>query len=558
MTYKDYIVAILKIVGLAALFVAAPWAWWELIAPRLKEMAATGHYARLCLFVIATLLSFAALLAAPFLANRRLRLWVVSIIAIGFLLDQIVLAIFGNHLTVDLVRLLWLERENATTTLQGYAAPILYALSLASIVWISFALPPPRGGIADRRVAALTIASFVLVASLYLPGKGKNYDFPSPQVVPAQIAMGIFTSSAMQATAREKVAYDEAIAPRFKKIVMIVDESVRGDYLGLNDARWDSTPFLSQNKTLIANYGLAVAATNCSASSRLILRTGLQPSQLPDKNKLAYRKPVLWQYAKAAGYKTVVLDGFRPPGRFHSYMNTVEYHMIDTFDSVVMAPYDKRDALIADKLLALLQSDEPMLIYVNKWGAHVTYASDFPPDLPYEPSGAGFSEITDDRRKALVRDYQKAINWSVDTFFERTLPALHREDTLVVYTSDHGQSMWEGGYPASHCKQSNPHVGEGIVPMWVATKAPEYEAAFKSQAEAAFNQATHFEIFPTLLIGMGYDRDWVTETYGASLLNVPVDRERSFMAGDTFGGGTSAWIKVDLPPRTNDFQAKAD
>ena len=44
---------------------------------------------------------------------------------------------------------------------------------------------------------------------------------------------------------------------------MIMDESVRGDYLSLNDATHNTTPFLKATDHLV-NFGVAISGGNCS------------------------------------------------------------------------------------------------------------------------------------------------------------------------------------------------------------------------------------------------------------------------------------------------------
>ena len=41
----------------------------------------------------------------------------------------------------------------------------------------------------------------------------------------------------------------------------------------------------------------------------------------------------------------------------------------------------------------------------------------------------------------MVCHYPNAIAWSVDEFFRKLLPAVDLSKTLIVYTSDHGQSL---------------------------------------------------------------------------------------------------------------------
>jgi hypothetical protein len=49
-------------------------------------------------------------------------------------------------------------------------------------------------------------------------------------------------------------------------------------------------------------------------------------------------------------------------------------------------------------------------------------------------------------------------------------------------------------------------------------------------AARGFGQFSHFEVFPTLLLALGYDPGWVKETYGPSLMDSP-SPDRKFMIG---------------------------
>jgi glucan phosphoethanolaminetransferase (alkaline phosphatase superfamily) len=200
---------------------------------------------------------------------------------------------------------------------------------------------------------------------------------------------------------------------------------------------------------------------------------------------------------------------------------------------------------IADKLVELLQQNEPTLIYVNKWGTHTDYRDAYSPELNYDPFPLVASLPLDDKRKATVRDYHKALRWSVDGFFERVLPALRRTDAVLIYTSDHGQALFEGGYDIQHCSLTRDLArGEVLVPLFVVASSPVLRKTFQTEAKRAFNRASHFEIFPTLLELMGYSKAWVTATYGPGLMDVPIQRKRGFLMGTVFHPGT-VWIEVD-------------
>ena len=138
------------------------------------------------------------------------------------------------------------------------------------------------------------------------------------------------------------------------------------------------------------------------------------------------------------------------------------------------------------------------------------------------------------------------MRWSVDEFFRELLPRIDLSDTLILYTSDHGQSLLEGGYKLSHCSGANAHPGEAIVPLMAFGQRTDFTAALRRAAQESFGKTTHFSIFPTLLLAMGYDEPWITQRYGAPLNRPSVDMERRFMTGDLFGSKLGAkWVRAD-------------
>jgi lipid A ethanolaminephosphotransferase len=366
------------------------------------------------------------------------------------------------------------------------------------------------------------------------------------------MAIAVFYPPEAGTFERMAVQYTGPIRPAARKIVMIVDESVRGDNLEINNPAYDNAPFLTARSHTLANFGTAVSAANCSVAARLILRMGLQQHQLPDTGQVWRRLPTIWDFAHRAGLRTVLLDMWRPVGLFHSYMDEQEAAGIDEWYG---SPGDRdysddtdaylRDVAGARMLSDLLRRDEAMLIYVNKWGVHPPYEGVVPGDYQYDPAYAGQSPNLQPSFRQAVVAYHRAVRWSVDTFFERVLPVLQQSDAVLLYTSDHGQALYEGGYELSHCSVTpDLHRGEVAVPLFVAASSPEVRALYRDAAGHGLNRATHFEVFPSLLEMMGYSRGWVESQYGATLLSFRPERPRRFLLG-TFSSPASRWVNVD-------------
>jgi glucan phosphoethanolaminetransferase (alkaline phosphatase superfamily) len=297
---------------------------------------------------------------------------------------------------------------------------------------------------------------------------------------------------------------------------MIMDESVRGDFLSLNNAKLDNTPFL-KSETRFVNFGVAVSGGNCSSISRTIFRYGMRPENLAKNWDESANAPLIWQYAHHAGYRTIHFDGLAGPLQFHNGFTSRETNLIDTQMSVLDDPAYNRDNKIAEKVISLLRDDAPMFLLVDKHGMH------FPYELRY-PDG--------NRPKPRLDHYRLGITWSVDEFFRRLMAELNLSDTLMIYTSDHGQNFDSGQTHCTVAKDVSPN--EAIVPLFAATGDRRFEQRLQEAARVGFNRMSHFELFPTLLIAMGYDEKWVKKTYGPSLLDEPKPHVRSFLVGNPY------------------------
>jgi glucan phosphoethanolaminetransferase (alkaline phosphatase superfamily) len=138
----------------------------------------------------------------------------------------------------------------------------------------------------------------------------------------------------------------------------------------------------------------------------------------------------------------VYIDGFGGGySSLHSGMSVTENKLIDQTTSVRGDPKYLRDFFVAKKLTEALAEPEPAFIYVDKFGVHIPYENKYPPDH------ARFPVISDDSRQKLIGLYKNAVGWSVDEFFSFLLSSADLSDTLIVYTSDHGQLQDESLQP---------------------------------------------------------------------------------------------------------------
>ena len=464
----------LKLVALAIILILAPWSWLLPISRETQRLALAGNWLLLVVYVAGVVAAIASLLIAPFIRNWRIRVPLVVLLLAAFAIDQMMLSVSRQPMSFELMQTFLRERAMAATVLPAYVAAIFKNLGLIAILAIPLILAPSSRFALPVRYSIASVAAFLVATAVVYATKGRTEAFPSPVGVPAQLAAAIILANSETVVERYPVDYARALSSPYRKIVMVVDESVRGDYLGLNNPKYDNTPTLIAMSTMLANYGVAISASNCSVAARLILRVGLQKHQLPDTREIWRRLPTIWQFAKKAGYQTALIDGWRPIGEFHSYMDAEEARSIDISESAMLGPAFNHDVIAANMLIDLLKRPEPMFIYVNKHGIHPDYAHRFPPALNYEPSADVLPAALDGHRRRSIANYHRALRWSVDGFFEQLLPELQRDDVILLFTSDHGQALYEGGYDLSHCSLTTDlHRGEVLIPLFFVTGSQE-------------------------------------------------------------------------------------
>jgi glucan phosphoethanolaminetransferase (alkaline phosphatase superfamily) len=332
-----------------------------------------------------------------------------------------------------------------------------------------------------------------------------------------------------------------------RHVFLIVDESMRGDFLDLNAPR-GVTPYLLSQRDRLANFGYAVSGNNCSLFSNLILRYGGVRERLAESVRT---NPSIWSFAKAAGYRTVYLDAQMSGGKLQDGMTVVERELIDNFEQADHLPGAERDFFVAQRLLEIARAPEPHFVYVNKWGGHFPFADNYPRQSASFLPDMAAGEAAGGSRERLVNSYKNSVRYNVDGFFRIFLDGDLKEVT-AIYTSDHGLNLLDEGV-LTHCNSSDPHELEALVPLLVVSGDPELQQRFLEAAVLNYDRASHFRIFPTLLALFGYEPAEIRETYGAGLLEPLVEADRAFSFGPVTGGSGRTVRWRSLPPDLRAF-----
>jgi glucan phosphoethanolaminetransferase (alkaline phosphatase superfamily) len=573
-SFHDH-VTFAKIICLVLLFSPLFGFWWFNVDNNFFQVwvaySLKCSLVAIVVFTSVSLLAIAGFLIVTFIRPTVIRLPLMLVMLIGWAFELSVLDLNSTLSSQNLFWILWQNREDGPQVLGAYGSDIIRDCAAVALLGIVLCAPPSKRISVSGLLGLLPFLAGGLVTGVILSTKAGTEAFPIPfatftnaSIVLVGASNGASWPHPDPNFSRDVVTLSDAniegaIRPIFDKIVIIMDESVRGDSLSLNGATLDTTPFLKSANHLI-NFGVATSGANCSSVSRAIFRFGMRQSDLPNKWREGLSRPTIWQLAHRAGYKTVHINAWSNPLLQRiSGLSPAEEAQVDSNVTMLENPKYLRDHRLVESLLAVLKDEGPAFIYVDKFGIHFPYSDKYPPNfhafpdpVASEPSNLkqgslaaflqGFMPPSGkDFSASEIVHYPNAIAWSVDDFFRKLLPGLDLSKTLILYTSDHGQSLLPA-HP-SHCSWA-PTVpeGEAYVPLFAATALPEFEQRLKRGAAAGFNRFSHFEIFPTLLLAMGYDPDWIKRVYGPTLEDSP-SPSRTFMVG---APGYKTWlVRVD-------------
>lgn len=431
----------------------------------------------------------------------------------------------------------------------------------------------PRHGLAipnALRVAAPVCGVLLLSAVLFLrAGEGAR---GLPIMYTPLAYLNLFAYEALHNTVgpREPVTLARTSKAVGHDIVLIIDESISGNYLDIN-APFGVHSNLKQARpgVDIFNYGYAASIANCSADTNVTLRYG---GTRTDYMRINSTLPSIWQYAKKAGLRTVYIDAQRTAGNLQNLMTDTEKKDIDQFVQFDQTSVRDRDMAAAAKLIELLNDDKPELVVINKVGAHFPVHDKYPDAfMAYRPTlpRGQFTEVADTGERngfngqpddwVLYRNaYKNTVLWNVGEFFARVFAQANLNNALLIYTSDHGQDLHERGNPGlnTHCG-GDPVEEEGLVPLVVIQGSALKTLDWSAQLAANKDRSSHYNIFPTLLQLMGYDLAGVESVYGKPLSVATADEFTFNYRFNARLGAKPEWKHIDLGSIVTPSQAPA-
>ena len=339
-------------------------------------------------------------------------------------------------------------------------------------------------------------------------------------------------------------------------VIYIVDESVRGSNLSINGYARDTTPYLRslEAEGRLRNFGICAAVSVYSHVSNAYLISGA--SAMPDREFRTVKNPTLFDFAKALGYQTLFIDvnhawlSIRADEEGQTVIPSVDRWVRERDAKTAKIPLlARKDMAVADVIIDALDRQEGLFIYVVKSGLHFPYRIRFP-DGPEHRIWEPVMEETDpidpspEGRERLVNTFDDGLRFQVDEFFHEILTRTKNQNFVVLYTSDHGQTLSENGQKYTHAKPDKVIVD---VPCFILQGASFDGAALVASAAAGI-RVSHLNLFATALDLMGTPAAMRTIVYPKSIFELTADdnKVRPYLTGSLNGDSRGFGAQFDI------------
>ena len=258
--------------------------------------------------------------------------------------------------------------------------------------------------------------------------------------------------------------------PKRRHVIVVLMESVRHDML---DATIDNSPVMPNLHRIIDRGGLRVDG--------FFATRGFTQNSVTQTFWGSYFDPghSLVDDFRSMGYKTAAYSGEELSDEgFDESLGWNRAGDVVVDPGTIAANVDHHKSVPASMLMDEVEGfigehdpAKPLFLYIFYQDPHFPYNQDNPPI--YADHAVKRSEITAQRRALLYRTYAGHVH-HVDMAAGRLFDALEKrgmlDDSLIVFASDHGESLFDDGYLLGHGIAIQDVMTHGVMVVWGATR----------------------------------------------------------------------------------------
>ena len=224
-------------------------------------------------------------------------------------------------------------------------------------------------------------------------------------------------------------------------VVLVIGESLRYDHLGFNGYSRNTTPLLAKDSNLVSypNVYTEPCFTHTSVPHMLTRADSLNPER-------AYTEQSFITLFKQAGYRTSWLANQESVVTYVYFMNecdTLAYansgkslYIFDKWLDTDLLPMYKQE---------LNRKEDKKFILLHTIGSHWWYNSHFTDSFEVFKPTIKSRVISSCSREEMINSYDNTVLFT-DYFLDKVIRELKDKKAILLFLSDHGESLGEDGY----------------------------------------------------------------------------------------------------------------
>lgn len=224
-------------------------------------------------------------------------------------------------------------------------------------------------------------------------------------------------------------------------VVFVIGESLRNDHLQINGYERETTPYLMEEDNLVSLtdiYG-AECFTHTSVPQIMTRADSANPQR-------AYDEQSFVTIFKDAGFRTTWIANQESVATYAYFMNECDTLIYVNGDKSVYT-FDKwLDEDILPHLENELQDDNPTQLHIlHSIGSHWWYNSHYTDEFERYTPVIKSRVVSSNTQEEMINSYDNTILYT-DYFIKETIDLIRDKKSILIFLSDHGESLGEDGY----------------------------------------------------------------------------------------------------------------
>lgn len=224
------------------------------------------------------------------------------------------------------------------------------------------------------------------------------------------------------------------------KVLIVIGEALRADHLSLNDYHRLTNPRLSKRKSIFSFPAIYSEFTNTNMSLPHILTRA--DSIYPER---AFQEKSFISLFRKCGYYASWISNQDPAETYVSFINECDTVLYCHPEKSVYNYNEWLDEDLIPLAKEIKKKDSPCNLFVlHTIGSHWYYNNHFSP--PFKV----FTPVTSSRilsqcsKEELINSYDNTVVYT-DFFLDSLIQLFENENAVMIYLSDHGETLGENG-----------------------------------------------------------------------------------------------------------------